>query len=109
MYSNLKSAIKDVARAVLYCIKLSCKASAFYTIVRIITRFFISFSAIFLTFLTSRTISVLTMDVGKKQLKNEVIFLFTFILIVNIAQRVLNELDRYCTQLQNMMLSHYMK
>lgn len=108
LYSNLKNAIKDVAGAVLYCIKLSCKASAFYTIVRIITRFFISFSAIFLTFLTSKTISALTMGVAKEQLKSDVIFLFALILFVNIAQRVLNELDRYCTHLQNMMLSHYM-
>lgn len=108
MDNKIKNAVTDFWGTVIYCFKLSYKASAFYTVFRMVARIFFAIITIVSTYIMSRLMEVLAGASGGKESGSVIVGLFIFILITGVAIKVVNEINQYCTGMHNIILSNYL-
>jgi len=108
MIKKVKDVIVDFISIVLYCLRLSNKASKLYTIVRIISRFSGAISVMVNTYLASELLNILAGKVGKDNAKLEIFFFSISFIIVNLVVAVLYKINEYCSGIHNEILKNYL-
>lgn len=103
----MKKMIISFGKNIFYCIKLSFKASKFYSIIRFASRIMNSLSVVGLTFLTSMLINNIVAGMDKEEVRVNVIVLSISILLFRVGVSLISKFDEYCTSMHNEVLLNY--
>lgn len=103
---KMMNRLLEFIQIVKYCIKISYRASLFYTIFRIFNRGASAVLTILSTYLASTLIDELAF--GEKGSMPMVFILFVFILMVRVGSRVLLKMNQYCTTMHETLLANYL-
>lgn len=106
MIPRIKGAVTEFLHTVMYCLKLSYRASGFYTIFRLLARFAQTALAIGMTWLTGRTADALT-GAAEGGMKT-VLWLFGMVLLVKLGTKVFSDMNQYCMSMHNDILQNYL-
>ena len=103
---SIKKAVKDSRETILYCLRLSYRASGFYTVFRMASRFVSTGLAIGMTALTGRLVDVLAGN-GTGGMK-AVLWFFGLILVVKLGMKICSDMNLYCTSMHDEILRNFL-
>lgn len=104
----MKTIIITFFDIIVYCLKISFKASMFYSVIRFISRIINSISVITLTFLTSMIINYIAIGSADGEGQITVLVLSIFILIFSVTASLLSKVNEYCTTMHNEILTNFL-
>lgn len=106
MKPRIKDTVTQFIRTIIYCMKLSYRASAFYTIFRLFARFASTALTIGMTWFTGRMADALT-GAAEGGMRT-VLWLFGGILAVKLGTKVFSDMNQYCMSMHNEILQNYL-
>ncbi len=87
--------LNDYFAAITWCIKLSWKASHFYTLLRIISAVLLPFISIWVTYISKDIIDLLVSVSNTRKTLNSLLFLFVLLLLVTLLRKAIQTLTQY--------------
>lgn len=92
---------------VLYCIKISYKASPFYTVVRVVVHVAVEVLGIIATYVAAGVMNILAGNL-KGNAAEIICVLFMVMLLVEILSKLFNDIKSYCSGMHETLVSNYL-
>ena len=110
LFSKTWGEVKSFFDTLNYCIKLSWKASKFYTFVRLAAQVFMSVSSILAAFLVRTVIDLLALNSGEdiETLKFKVVLFVSLTLLLTLATLLVRKINEYSSNIHDDILRNYM-
>ena len=108
MKKGKKGIVFEFVYIILFCLKISFKASGMYTLIRMFFCFFIEILAVVSTYLSSQVINALSGQIKYHNVFERVIVLLVAIFAVAVLLKICNEMNSYCSSRHSDILGNFL-